>query len=94
MKQFSEIVEVIKDIISEEINGKVLDKHVAKILSVSPGMLATNKSRNIILFEQLAQFCALKRIALNSILFDQAVESLIDNTNRLYANRYSISEAV
>jgi len=91
MKKFKEIVEVIKDILSNDIDGIVLDKHVAKELNISSTMLATNKSRNTIMYEPILLFCARKRIAINALLFNQSAESLVDHTNELYTNRYRIS---
>ena len=91
MKEFKEIVEVMKDIISRDVKGKVLDAHIAKELRVSSTQLATNKNRGVIMYAQIAEFCARKRIAINALLFDQSAESLVDPTNALYANRYNIA---
>jgi len=91
MNDFKEIIEVIKDCISSEVKGIVLDRDVAKHLGLSASAMATAKSRNIIPFESVANWCAKKKIAINSVLFSQSVESLIIPTNDMILNRYQIA---
>jgi DNA-binding Xre family transcriptional regulator len=89
MKSFVEVVETIKDIISEDIPGKrVFDKDVAALLGISQMNFATMKKRDKIPFEELLDFCAKKSIAINWILYGQSPESLVENTNRFYMVRY------
>lgn len=93
MKLFKDIVEDLKDILSSELgNRRVKDSDIAKILEVSPGSLATNKARNVVMFLQLAEFCASRRLSINSLLFDQSPESLVSETNRqLFNHRYHLA---
>lgn len=89
MKYFSEIVEEIKDIISEEMPGKkVFDKDVAALLGISQMNFATLKKRNKIPYEALLDFCAKRSIAINWLLYGQSPESLIEPTNKFYMVRY------
>lgn len=89
MKDFSEIVEEIKDIVSGEMPGKkVFDKDVAAMLGISQMNFATLKRRNKIPYEELLDFCAKRSIAINWLLFGQSPESLIEPTNRFYMVRY------
>lgn len=90
MQTFKEIVEKIKDVISQDINGIVLDKHVAEALGISPSVLATNKNRNVIMWERLMIWCSKNQIAVNSLIFDQSPESLVESTNKLYMSRYNL----
>jgi len=49
MKSFLEIVEEIKNIVSNEFNGKkIYDKDVADLLSISQMNFATMKKRNTV----------------------------------------------
>jgi len=89
MKEFAEIVEEIKDIVSGELPGrKVFDKDVASLLGISQMNFATLKKRNKIPYEELLNFCARRSIAINWLLFGQSPESLIEPTNRFYMVRY------
>lgn len=89
MKSFMEIVEEIKDIISEEIPGKkVFDKDIADVLGITQMNFATMKKRDKIPFNELLDFCALKSISINWLLYGQSPESLVESTNRFYMIRY------
>ena len=89
MKSFSEIIEEIKDIVSEEFPGrKVFDKDVAELLGVSSNNLATLKKRNKLPYEELLDFCARRSLSINWLLYGQSPESLIEPTNRFYMVRY------
>lgn len=89
MKSFMEIVEEIKDIISQEIPGKkVFDKDIADVLGITQMNFATMKKRDKIPFAELLDFCASKSISINWLLYGQAPESLVESTNRFYMVRY------
>ncbi len=89
MKGFSEIVEEIKDVVSEDFPGKkVFDKDVASLLGISQMNFATMKKRDKIPYEELLNFCAKRSIAINWLLYGQSPESLIEPTNKFYMVRY------
>ncbi|MDX1296092.1 MAG: S24 family peptidase [Sulfurimonadaceae bacterium] len=89
MKSFSDIVEEIKDIVSEEFPGKkVFDKDIAGLLGISQMNFATMKKRDKIPFYELLDFCAKRSIAINWLLYGQSPESLVEPTNRFYMVRY------
>jgi hypothetical protein len=89
MKSFLEIVEEIKNIVSNEFNGKkIYDKDVADLLSISQMNFATMKKRNKIPFGELLDFCAKKSISINWMLYGQSPESLIEATNRFFMIKY------
>lgn len=89
MKKFSEVIEDIKNIISREIPGKkVLDKDVANALGISQINFATMKKRDKIPFDKLLDFCALKSISINWLLYNQSPESLVESTNQFYTIKY------
>ncbi|TKI69830.1 phage repressor protein [Sulfurimonas crateris] len=89
MKNFLEIVEEIKSIVSTEFNGrKIYDKDVADILGISQMNFATMKKRNKIPFGELLDFCATKSISINWILYGQSPESLVEATNRFFMVKY------
>ena len=89
MKNFLEIVEEIKTIVSAEISGKkIFDKDVADILGVSQMNFATMKKRDKIPFGELLDFCATRSISINWMLYGQSPESLVEATNRFFMVRY------
>ncbi|MDD2652303.1 MAG: LexA family transcriptional regulator [Sulfurimonas sp.] len=89
MKNFVDIVEEIKSIVSTEFNGKkIYDKDVADILGISQMNFATMKKRNKVPFGELLDFCALKSISINWLLYGQSPESLVAATNRFFMVKY------
>ena len=89
MNKFIEIVEEIKSVVSEDFGGKkVFDKDIADILGISQMNFATMKKRDKIPFMELLDFCALKSISINWLLYGQSPESLIEATNKFYMVKY------
>lgn len=89
MKNFLEIVEEIKSIVSAEFSGKkIFDKDVADVLGVSQMNFATMKKRDKIPFSELLDFCAKKSISINWLLYGQSPESLVDATNKFFMIKY------
>lgn len=89
MKSFNDIVEQIKDVVSEDFPGKkIFDKDIAGLLGITQMNFATMKKRDKIPYEELLEFCARRSIAINWLLFGQSPESLIESTNKFYMVRY------
>jgi len=89
MKNFNDIVEQIKDVVSADYPGKkIFDKDIAGLLGISQMNFATMKKRDKIPYEELLEFCARRSIAINWLLFGQSPESLIESTNKFYMVRY------
>jgi phage repressor protein C with HTH and peptisase S24 domain len=89
MVRLSEIIDKLKDVISETTIGKkVFDKDVADALGIPQATFATMKKRNSIPYEEILEFCALKKISVNWLFFDQAVDMLKEQTEKFYQVRY------
>jgi phage repressor protein C with HTH and peptisase S24 domain len=89
MLRFNEVIEKLKDIISEsKLGGKVFDKDVAEALHIPQATFATMKKRNSIPYEEILEFCALKKISVNWLFFDQAVDMLKVETEKFFHIRY------
>jgi len=89
MMNLGEIIEKLKDVISEKkITGKVFDKDVATALNIPQATFATMKKRNSIPYEEILEFCALKKISVNWLFFDQAVDMLKAETEKFFQVRY------
>ena len=89
MMNLGEIIEKLKDVISEtKIGGKVFDKDVATALNIPQATFATMKKRNSIPYEEILEFCALKKISVNWLFFDQAVDMLKAETEKFFQVRY------
>jgi len=85
----SDVIERLKIVISENMLGKkVFDKDVANALNISSSSFATMKKRNSIPYEEILEFCALKKISVNWLFFDQAVDMLKSETEKFFQVRY------
>lgn len=96
MKTMKEIVEDIKDIISIELKTQknkktVLDKDVAYALNIEPNLLALAKARSKVLYKEVIEFCASRKICVNTLLFSQNVKSLEPNTDQYLMKKYYIA---
>jgi phage repressor protein C with HTH and peptisase S24 domain len=90
MLVFSEIIEKLKDVISEQAKKgkKVFDKDVATALNIPQATFATMKQRDSIPYREILEFCALKKISVNWLFFDQAVDMLKVETEKFFHVRY------
>ncbi|MBD3793014.1 MAG: LexA family transcriptional regulator [Campylobacterales bacterium] len=89
MLDFKSVIEKLKDIISAEKEGrKVYDKDVALALAIPQATFATMKKRNSIPFKEIMEFCAMKKLSINWLFFDQAVDMLAGETDKFFKVRY------
>lgn len=89
MIMLSEVIEKMKDIISEDnIGKKIFDKDIAKVLDIPQSTFATMKKRNSIPYKEILEFCASKKISANWLFFDQAVDMLKEQTDKFFQIRY------
>ncbi len=89
MNSFNEIIEKVKDIISNEVkSGKVFDKDVAAELGISQATFATMKKRGAIPYKELMEFCARRKISINWLFFDQPANMLLEETEKFFQVRY------
>lgn len=89
MMDLNNIVNKLKDVLSESVIGsKVFDKHVAEALNIPQGTFASMKKRNSIPYEEILEFCAIKKISVNWLFFDQAVDMLKEETEKFFQVHY------
>ena len=89
MYDFRNIIAKLKEVISEEKSvKKVFDKDVADALTIPQTTFATMKKRNSIPFKEILEFCANKRLSINWLFFDQAIEMLEEETERFFQVHY------
>ncbi|PWE19339.1 phage repressor protein, partial [Aliarcobacter skirrowii] len=85
----NEIIDKLKDILSNELDNKrVFDKDVAAALNISKESLSIMKKKNSIPYEQIAKFCAKRKISINWVLFDQLPKSLEHETEKYTKIKY------
>jgi len=85
MFNINEIIEKLRDVLSsEKDNGKVFDKEIATALDLTSVNFATMKKRNSVPFSNILDFCALKKISINWMLYGQDPSSLIDTTDKYW----------
>jgi len=81
----SEIIDKLKDILSADgVNGKIFDKDVANSLELSQANFATMKNRGKIPYSNILNFCAVKKISINWLLYNQNPGSLVDSTDKYW----------
>jgi len=79
------IIEKLKDVLSKDgTTDKVFDKDVADSLNITQANLATMKTRNKVPFANILDFCAIKKISINWLLYGQDPSSLIDSTDKYW----------
>ena len=89
MLDFSEIIEKLKDLLSQQKQGKkIFDKDIATALNLTSVNLATLKKRNSIPYSNILDFCALKKISINWLLYNQDPSSLIQTTDKYWIRYY------
>ena len=89
MYDLKKVIAKLKEIISEERNTKkVFDKDVADILAIPQTTFATMKKRNSIPFKEILEFCANKKLSINWLFFDQAIDMLAEETERYFQVHY------
>ena len=85
MLNINEIIEKLRDVLSsEKESGKVFDKEIASALDITTVNFATIKKRNSIPFSNILDFCALKKISINWLLYGQDPSSLVDSTDKYW----------
>ena len=85
----NEIIDKIKDILSNELDNKrVFDKDVAAALNLSKQSLSILKKKNSVPYEEIAKFCAIRKISINWVLFDQLPKSLEEQTEKYSRIKY------
>lgn len=89
MYDLRNVITKIKEIIAQEKPvKKVFDKDVAEALMIPQTTFATMKKRNSIPFKEILEFCATKRLSINWLFFDQAIEMLEEETSRFFQVHY------
>lgn len=89
MLTITEIIERIKDILSNEVGQKkIYDKDVAKALGIRPENLSMLKKRGRIPYQEILDFCARRKININWLLYDQDPVSLVESTERFAYIKY------
>jgi len=89
MVTLAEIIVKLKEILIEEKGQKkIFDKDVAQELRIPQATFATMKKRNSIPYREILEFCALRKISVNWLFFDQAVDMLKEETDKYFKIRY------
>jgi hypothetical protein len=90
MLSYTQIIEKIKDIISQEHgNKKILDKDIAAALEIDYNRFRQQKHRDIFIpYSEIMQFLAKRNISINWFFFNQLPETLIDATSNFIILKY------
>lgn len=89
MQNYTEILEKIKDILSQELgNKKIFDKDIATALDINYDNFRKQKARSSIPYYEIMSFLAIRNISINWFFFNQLPESLIENTSNYIILKY------
>jgi SOS-response transcriptional repressor LexA len=89
MYDFKKVIIKLKDILAQDItNKKIFDKDVADALAIPQATFATMKKRNSIPFKEIMEFCANKKLSINWLFFDQAIDMLSAETEKYFQIHY------
>ena len=89
MNNYNEILEKIKDILSQELgNKKIFYKDIATALDINYDNFRKQKARNSIPYYEIMSFLAIRNISINWFFFNQLPESLIENTSNYIILKY------
>lgn len=89
MQNYNEILEKIKDILSQELgNKKIFDKDIAQALEINYDNFRKQKARNSIAYFEIMSLLAIRNISINWFFFNQLPESLIENTSNYIILKY------
>ncbi|PLY08421.1 MAG: LexA family transcriptional repressor [Arcobacter sp.] len=92
MQNYNEIIDKLKDILSEEVgNKKIYDKDVATALEIKHDTFRKQKSNNKIPYLEIMSFLAKRNISINWFFFNQLPESLIEATSNFIILKYQKS---
>jgi hypothetical protein len=93
MIKIDEIIEKLKDILSQELgNKKILDKDIAIVLEIDYDRFRKQKSRKgLIPYPEIMMFLAKRKISINWFFFNQLPETLIEATSDYIVLKYQKS---
>lgn len=93
MIKIDEIIEKLKDILSQELgNKKILDKDIAKALEIDYDRFRKQKSRKgLVPYPEIMMFLAKRKISINWFFFNQLPETLVDSTSNYIILKYQKS---
>jgi len=93
MLKYFEIIDKLKDILSQELgNKKVFDKDIALALEIDYNRFRQQKYRDIYIpYPEIMQFLAKRNISINWFFFNQLPESLVDSTSNYVLLKYNNS---
>jgi repressor LexA len=93
MYNFQEIIEKLKDILSNEIKDrKIKEIDVSNALDIKNDNFRKAKQNNYIPYYSIMQFLAKRNLSINWFFFNQQPESLIDATQRYVLLKYNKTE--
>lgn len=89
MQNYNEILEKLKDILSQELdNKKIFDKDIASTFEINYDNFRKQKARGTISYPEIMSFLAKRNISINWFFFNQLPESLIDSTSNYIILKY------
>jgi len=70
MRDFRNIINILKTELFKSKKAKVLDKDIAELLGMSQAAFATLKKRNVTPYESILLFCQKEKLCCSEVFFD------------------------
>ena len=68
VRDVSDIIDILKDDLSNDIDGLVFDYHLAEALGTSNTYIPTSRCRNTINYQMIIEYCIERGLDLNYVL--------------------------
>lgn len=89
MQNYNEILEKLKDILSNELeNKRIFDKDISQALNISYDVFRKTKQYSRIPYLEIMQFLAKRNLSINYFFFNQLPESLVEPTSQYIILKY------
>jgi len=75
-----EVLERLSEVVEGAIGRKPYDKEIAKEIGMSPAHYSNMKKKKKLPLENIANYCALKRVSISWLLYEQSSQMLADSS--------------
>jgi phage repressor protein C with HTH and peptisase S24 domain len=86
--EHQKILERLSVVVESVIGREPYDKEIAKELDMSPANYSNMKKKGSLPLEQIINYCALKKVSINWLLYEQSSKMLVDNTGDILKIKY------
>ena len=82
------VLDRLSVVVESVIGREPYDKEIAKELGMSPANYSNMKKKGNLPLEQIIDYCAVKKVSINWLLYEQSSKMLVDNTGEILKIKY------